>query len=150
MRTALLERLACPQCRGGLECQAISIADDGDIITGNLSCRTCDRAYPIERGIPRFVPSTNYASSFGYQWNRFRQEQIDSLNGTRQSEDRLRAETAWEPEWLKGKWILDAGCGGLVQPVIQVPDMSKLRQGFVPLPDQGASSTGKLMRSCTR
>tara|TARA_Y100000031_G_scaffold136673_1_gene160970 strand:+ start:5437 stop:6297 length:861 start_codon:yes stop_codon:yes gene_type:complete len=67
--------------------------------------------YPVTHGIPRFVPCENYASSFGYQWTRFRQEQIDPLNGTRQSERRLRTETAWEPEWLKGRWILDAGCG---------------------------------------
>jgi SAM-dependent methyltransferase len=65
----------------------------------------------VTRGIPRFVPSENYASSFGYQWNRFRDEQIDSLNGTRQSEHRLRTETGWSPEWLTGKWTLDAGCG---------------------------------------
>jgi 2-polyprenyl-3-methyl-5-hydroxy-6-metoxy-1,4-benzoquinol methylase len=67
--------------------------------------------YPVIRGIPRFVPSENYASSFGYQWNRFRREQIDACNGTQQSERRFRAETAWDRDSLKGKWILDAGCG---------------------------------------
>lgn len=111
MRPALLDRLVCPQCQGPLSCRATTVADGGDVVTGELACRACEAIYPVARGIPRFVPSENYASSFGYQWNRFRQEQIDSLNGTRQSERRLRTETAWEPEWLKGKWVLDAGCG---------------------------------------
>jgi len=29
------------------------------------------------RGIPRFVPAANYAGSFGMQWNRFRDVQLD-------------------------------------------------------------------------
>lgn len=111
MRVKLLERLVCPRCYGTLECQATALADDGDITTGELQCAPCKERYPITRGIPRFVPSDNYASSFGYQWNRFRQEQIDSLNGMQQSERRLRTETGWAPDWLRGKWILDAGCG---------------------------------------
>lgn len=111
MRTKLLELLACPECQGTLGCHATLAADDGEVLEGELRCQTCSEVYPVTRGIPRFVPSENYASSFGYQWNRFRQDQIDSLNGTRQSEHRLRTETGWEPDWLRGKWILDAGCG---------------------------------------
>src|SRR5688500_2062429 len=111
MHSKLVDLLACPRCRGALACRATETAGDGDISTGDLRCQACDVCYPIERGIPRFVPSESYASSFGYQWNQFRQEQIDSLNGIRQSERRVRTETAWPLEWLKGKWILDAGCG---------------------------------------
>ena len=69
------------------------------------------KQYPVENGIPRFVEIDNYASSFGYQWNRFKSEQIDSINGTRLSEKRFYSETQWTKEWMKGKWILDAGCG---------------------------------------
>lgn len=29
--------------------------------------------YPIVQGVPRFVPKENYANSFGFQWNRFRE-----------------------------------------------------------------------------
>ncbi len=111
MRPSLIQRLACPDCQGLLSCQATAVADDDDVVTGELRCQDCQQVYPVARGIPRFVPSENYASSFGYQWNRFRQEQIDSFSGTRQSERRLRSETGWEPEWLEGKWVLDAGCG---------------------------------------
>lgn len=111
MRKKLTELLVCPKCHEALECQPELVADDGDIRTGVLGCTGCQASYPIERGIPRFVPAGNYATSFGYQWNRFRQEQIDSLNGTRQSEERLRNETAWESTWWNGKTVLDAGCG---------------------------------------
>lgn len=111
MHLKLLDLLACPRCRAELECLATATGDDGRIVTGTLACTACDGSYPIERSIPRFVPSRNYASSFGYQWNRFKQEQIDSTNGTRQSEERVYSETGWTREWLRGKWILDAGCG---------------------------------------
>ena len=111
MRKKLTELLVCPKCHEALDCQPGLTADDGDIRTGALRCIGCQVSYPIERGIPRFVPTGNYATSFGYQWNRFRQEQIDSLNGTRQSEERLRNETAWDTSWWSGKTVLDAGCG---------------------------------------
>jgi len=111
MHSTLLELLVCPHCHGALECAATTIAADGDITAGQLRCGACTASYVVEQGIPRFVPAENYASSFGYQWNQFRKEQIDSLNGIGQSEHRLRTETAWAPDSLKGKWILDAGCG---------------------------------------
>lgn len=111
MRSGLLQRLICPHCLGELSCRVVEAGNDSTVETGELRCQACSRVYPVTRGIPRFVPAENYASSFGYQWTRFRREQIDSLNGTRQSERRLRSETGWMPESLKDKWILDAGCG---------------------------------------
>jgi len=110
MRPGLVRRLVCPHCHGPLDGRT-DVAEGDDIITGELRCEKCARTYPVTAGIPRFVPSRTYASSFGYQWTRFRQEQIDSSNGSRQSERRLHAETGWGPEWLAGKWVLDAGCG---------------------------------------
>ena len=71
----------------------------------------CVRQYPITNGIPRFVEAENYGLSFGYQWNLFRKEQIDSYNGTTLSADRFWSETGWTREELKDKWVLDAGCG---------------------------------------
>jgi ubiquinone/menaquinone biosynthesis C-methylase UbiE len=84
---------------------------DGDVLTGSLECAQCQKSYQIKDGIPRFVPGDNYAASFGYQWNRFKLEQIDSANGTKLSTTRFYSETAWTQDWLKGKWVLDAGCG---------------------------------------
>jgi 2-polyprenyl-3-methyl-5-hydroxy-6-metoxy-1,4-benzoquinol methylase len=62
-------------------------------------------------GIPRFVPKENYAESFGLQWNRFANTQIDSKVGTNRSEIRFREETLWDERDLNGKLVLDAGCG---------------------------------------
>ncbi len=111
MRTKLLEVLACPKCMGELDCHASETGADGEIESGRLECRACGGDYPIVAGIPRFVGPENYAASFGYQWNRFRSEQIDAANETGLSERRFYSETGWEREWIEGKWILDAGCG---------------------------------------
>jgi len=62
-------------------------------------------------GIPRFAAVENYASSFGYQWNRFKKLQLDSYNGSGFSEQRFRTITGWTREQLVGKLVLDAGCG---------------------------------------
>lgn len=53
----------------------------------------------------------DYCANFGDQWNRFRQMQIDSISGKTESHDRFFRETGWQPEELKGKLLLDAGCG---------------------------------------
>ena len=110
MKLKLLQVLGCVRCQGRLEISIVDSGNDDEILTGLLRCRQCKLSWPVERGIPRFVLSDNYAASFGYQWNRFRSEQIDSVNGIRQSERRLHAETDWG-RLPSGKWVLDAGCG---------------------------------------
>lgn len=110
MHNDLLEILICPKCGGSLTC-AIKAKTDGDIIEGDLECSGCHSQYPVTNGIPRFVEPDNYASSFGYQWNLFRKEQIDSYNGTTLSADRFWQETGWSPDEIKSGWTLDAGCG---------------------------------------
>src|SRR5437868_5267249 len=110
MNEKLLEILACPKCAGDLRLTA-SDKKENEIIEGGLECDLCSKAFPITNGIPRFVEPDNYASSFGYQWNLFRKEQLDTYNGTTLSADRFWSETAWNKEQLKDKWVLDAGCG---------------------------------------
>jgi len=110
MKERLLDILVCPNCRNSLDLDA-GERDGDEIVRGSLRCSECERAYPINDGIPRFVPADSYASSFGYQWNIFRKEQIDSYNGTTLSADRFWSETGWTREELEGKWLLDAGCG---------------------------------------
>jgi SAM-dependent methyltransferase len=101
MNSKLLEILACPKCRADLKLTSES----------ELTCGACESSYPVTNGIPRFVDAENYASSFGYQWNLFRKEQIDSHNGTTLSADRFWNETGWKQGDLDRKWVLDAGCG---------------------------------------
>ncbi len=76
-----------------------------------LACRACAATYPVVRGIPRFVTGDFYASSFGFQWNRFAKTQLDSANGTTQSRDTFTEKTGWSLHDLKGATVLDAGCG---------------------------------------
>jgi SAM-dependent methyltransferase len=111
MQKELLKVLVCPKCKRELSCLAVDTADDGEIISGLLHCIHCPLNFPISSGIPRFVQNHNYGSSFGYQWNCFKLEQLDSANHTRLSESRFFLETGWVPEWMDGKWLLEAGCG---------------------------------------
>jgi 2-polyprenyl-3-methyl-5-hydroxy-6-metoxy-1,4-benzoquinol methylase len=82
-----------------------------EIETGRLQCDACKTPYPIVRYIPRFVSQDNYASSFGFQWNRFRQTQLDSYSGTSISRDRFLRQTGWSAAALDGAAVLDVGCG---------------------------------------
>ena len=84
---------------------------NGEILEGNLTSDDGGHVYPVRNGIPRFVPASNYADNFGMQWNRFARTQLDSHSGHPVSTDRFWHATGWDPASLKGKWVLDVGCG---------------------------------------
>jgi len=105
-----LDFLVCPSCHESLNLEAHS-AQGTEVREGTLGCLGCDRKYPITRGVPRFIGSGDYASSFGRQWNWFRTVQLDSSNGTRQSENALTAATGWTEQDYAGRLVLDAGVG---------------------------------------
>jgi len=107
----LLDILVCPNCKRALTCAPAPKSGDGEVLEGTLHCAGCRRRYPISGGIPRFVSDEDYAGSFGLQWNRFKTEQLDSVNGTRLSAGRFLTETGWEQGTMHGDWVLDAGCG---------------------------------------
>jgi 2-polyprenyl-3-methyl-5-hydroxy-6-metoxy-1,4-benzoquinol methylase len=113
MKLWVFDFLVCPHCAGEV---ALSLdtrkSSDDEIIEGQLSCPSCARTYPITNGIPRFVAADeNYAENFGNQWQLFSATQIDRLGGHSLSGSRLLKDTKWEPAWISGKIILDAGCG---------------------------------------
>lgn len=68
-------------------------------------------AYPIIRGIPRFVLPDNYATPFGEQWNRFPKTQLDSHTGIPLSEIRLERCMRGKLGEVTGKRVLEAGSG---------------------------------------
>ena len=110
MKTELLELLRCPQTGqhlriGGCNDNLIRVEDVWLISIDGL------HRYPIIKGIPRFAPLSNYADNFGVQWNHYPQTQLDSHSGHPISSDRFWQATGWQPEKLRGKWVLDAGCG---------------------------------------
>lgn len=86
--------LRCPACGGELRTAGES-----------LSCAGCGEAAPVKGGVPRFVPTEQYVGSFGYEWRRFRVQRPE------EDEAVFRVKTGWTPEELKGKRVLDAGCG---------------------------------------
>jgi SAM-dependent methyltransferase len=107
-----LDTFVCLKCSGMLRIASVALTDvpAGEIVDGVLECEVCHAQLPVVRGIPRFVSSESYASSFGFQWNRFDRLQVDSIMHNDLSRDRFYATTGW-PSSLRGERILEAGCG---------------------------------------
>ena len=96
---ALQRILACPETGEALAWQ-------GDRLLAGTG-----RAYPVLRGIPRFVPSDAYVGSFSFEWNTHDRTQLDSFTGSGASEAMFAAKTGLGPEDVRGKVVLDAGIG---------------------------------------
>lgn len=110
MKQSLLEILRCPVCAAGFSLAA-TIVTDGEVEAGELTCRGCASVFPVVSFVPRFVPAENYATNFGLQWNAFRPTQLDSHSGLAISRNRFFAQSRWSAEELRGKRVLDVGCG---------------------------------------
>ena len=111
MKERLIQYLVCPNCHGKLDISSLRRVDyNGEIIEGQIDCKSCTSKFPITNYIPRFVSLKNYASSFGFQWNRHARTQIDRYSRLTISRDRFHKETNWQ-ERLDGEIILEAGCG---------------------------------------
>jgi SAM-dependent methyltransferase len=110
MHKRFLEDLRCPETGEALELNILTEGKGGDVLSGQLVAKKSGQSYDIQNGIPRFVPLENYAASFGMQWNKFSDTQLDSVNGSKISEERFFGQTQW-PRKMKGQKILEAGCG---------------------------------------
>jgi SAM-dependent methyltransferase len=110
MKRQLLEWLACPSCNS-----ALSVDDNPGgqvpLRDGALLCSACSSSFSIRGFIPRFVNSESYAASFGFEWRQFQKTQLDSENGRLESEQRFKESLDFPIGELRGKLILDAGCG---------------------------------------
>src|SRR5512133_3413488 len=96
----LLEILRCTACHAPLEQRA----------NKEYRCTVCAREFPVLRGVARFAETESYANSFGYQWQKYAKTQLDHA-GKDLSEPDFRRKTGLRPEDLKGKLVLDVGCG---------------------------------------
>lgn len=110
MKESLLQYLVCPGCTGSLDLK-VETRDQQEIERGRLNCSQCSDDYPIIHGIPRFVPTDSYARSFSYQWTIHRTTQVDSLAGHCESRTAFFLKTGFTEAELKGKLLLDVGCG---------------------------------------
>ena len=95
--------LVCPQCR-----QPLPPLEDST--AGERQCAGCRFAYRVEQGIPRFVPTDGYTASFSFEWLRHHRTQLDQ-GSDGESEPTFRRKTGLRPEDVRGKRVLDAGCG---------------------------------------
>ena len=66
--------------------------------------------FPIIQGIPRICKEDNYSESFGFQWNNFRETQID-FQDYDLSEKRFFSQTCWKENNLNSQDILEVGSG---------------------------------------
>ncbi|MFW6017355.1 MAG: methytransferase partner Trm112 [Halapricum sp.] len=55
MNEDLLDIVCCPLDKSELELD-VQDHDDGEIVTGTLTCVECGETYPIEDGIPNLLP----------------------------------------------------------------------------------------------
>lgn len=78
------------------------------IRTGLL--RSGSRRVEIRNFIPRFCAESSYADSFGYQWRKFKSSQMNTA-GKALSFARFYTRTRWKPGELRGKDVLEVGCG---------------------------------------
>ena len=69
------------------------------------------RRYPIRGGILRMVEHDDYAESFGVQWRRYAQTQLDSYTGVPLSRRRLERCLGADLSSLAGKRVLELGSG---------------------------------------
>jgi len=99
LSTEILARVRCIRCHRPLERQ--------DSV---YHCPSCQQQYPVIEDVVRFVPERSYADSFGYEWKYYSTTQLDSRRDYGSEKD-FAQKTGLKPEDLKGKLVLDVGCG---------------------------------------
>jgi SAM-dependent methyltransferase len=70
-----------------------------------------DIVFPYKNGAYRVVDDKNYAESFGFQWNKFAETQIDRSANLDLSKKRFFSTTGWHNQDLSHKNILEVGSG---------------------------------------
>lgn len=112
LKERVLQYLACPSCAGAIVLTSTGEREADEIIKGQLSCSSCERTWPIVRGVPRFAELDRVeenkaatAASFGWQWQHF----------TQADEKYDQQFLGWiapvRPDFFKGRLVLEGGCG---------------------------------------
>jgi len=84
---------------------------EGDFVrSGRLTHRQTGRCAAISGFIPRLCRE-DYCRTFSFQWARFKNIQLDSRNGRELSRRRLLDNTHWTMDELRGKTVIECGCG---------------------------------------
>jgi SAM-dependent methyltransferase len=108
VKKTLLPYLCCPSCKGKLTLR-------GDLESGALACRACAVDYPIERGVPNFVPASDFASvqqttsGFAKNWPQY--NELILKNETLNESLFREWISPVPPEMFAEQVVLEAGCG---------------------------------------
>jgi SAM-dependent methyltransferase len=120
MKESLLKLVVCPGCKSRL------VLNDGrtetggnEILEGRLDCLGCRRGFPVRNGIPVLLVSADYqeliSRSFGFQWRMKRIKMFEAKTVYGRDAEKTLADfyerLSLRPEEIRGKRILDAGCG---------------------------------------
>jgi SAM-dependent methyltransferase/uncharacterized protein YbaR (Trm112 family) len=141
MRRALLDVLRAPRTLAPLTLDVTASrplpGGDEDVVRGILRTRNGTSIFPVVDGVPvmlsspateRMVavlqrrgagadgdmPRHGAEWSFSHEWRHHTEHDVAEHPGGWSVEDRLKQffiETGTDPEWCRGKFILDAGCG---------------------------------------
>jgi len=55
LKKDIIDILCCPVCKGDLELR-VEEENKEEIFKGSFTCKKCNKVYPIEDGIPNFLP----------------------------------------------------------------------------------------------
>src|SRR4051812_24809494 len=114
MHPKFLPILCCPDTGESLTLEALVTLSNGTVWAGTLRTES-GAAYPIRRGVPRFVDRQDYSASFGWEWGRWPRVQFESENVGRPMAGHTTR--MWEritgitDDEVRGRTIVDFGCG---------------------------------------
>lgn len=109
MHKSLLPLLACPVSGSALSLSEVREDARGQIMEGRLTSAE-GVVYPILGGIPRFVDSDKYVTSFSMQ-RRYMAKRFDQWTNEKGREEQFSRLTGVDLGRVAGKTFLDAGCG---------------------------------------
>ena len=114
MHKKFINILVCPSTGQSLSLEAEKRNNDF-VYSGYLISQDKKNKYPIIKGVPCFVESDNYSSSFGYEWQNWPRVQFEEENINRPMEGHttkmFKAITDFDEKDLNNKLIIEYGCG---------------------------------------
>lgn len=124
MKLRVLDWITCPVCQQDFELRTTARHED-EIISGTLTCSQ-GHLFEIRDGLPRLRidqkldkasaraegDALSVAASFGAEWSHFDYEKDRTWHqSVEERRQLLLKEVAMSPDQLRGKVVLDAGCG---------------------------------------
>lgn len=121
MLKSLLCVIVCPKCNCNFALES-SLEDNNRVIKGNLICNnpSCKSVYRINDGFPdltvyKFEQERKVARTFGFEWRNHHEGRIEAEKvfgrTIEQDLDMFFEISNLNRSYLKGKTILDVGCG---------------------------------------